>query len=317
MLPLAYYERWVNGAGLRSLHALLSPRPRRVPASVRPETAVGTDDVAITLSESPAMAGLPVLNADRLHPVPHVILHGSQATHDACGFSDVDVVAVIEDRVDFTLAEHAAAVQELQRLLRAIFRYDSLMHHGLMFFAASALDAYDQSFLPLDTLRCAVALHGSRTIVLHTKSPDEQSARARVRRSADVLLGAAKQRRHEQDDFAFKQLLSNVLLMPALLCAARGQYVYKRDSFDLARGWFSKSQWQAVARAEEYRRRWDRPPQSALAQWLGDCSHPSMRVRWSAKRPPRGNVRRLLATSAGSWREDLERTLVRCRELAA
>ena len=316
MTVLEYFEHFVNGAGLRTLGALFGFAPQGVPehaAAPAPQGKTAT----VELSKERGPLALPRLRAPSLAAVPHVLLHGSQATNDACDFSDVDIVAIVEDRRSFSAAEYAAAATELRGLLRAVYRYDALMHHGLMFFPASGLDAYDQTFLPVETLRKAYPLHGPPQLTLRLRNADVTALRTRARTAVSVLRRHLDDRSYEADDFAFKRMISNVLLLPSLLAATRGQCVYKRDSFELVRPWFAQNAWSGIARAESYREQWQRPDQPALQQFLGEHAHPCLRVRWSVRRPPRANAARVAASEADRWAGELRETLDNAWEIAA
>lgn len=316
MDSVAYYEHWVNGAGIHSLAALAGARPHGAPTATA-GSPPKLSQMHVPLARVRPALSLPALDARSLEPIAHVLLHGSQATCDACAFSDVDVVAVVEDRRGFSAEQHARAARELRKLLHAVYRYDPLMHHGLMFFPASRLDAYDQSFLPLETLALAYPLHGPHEIALHPVPPDAQALRARVRNSANVLRTLVRGRAYERGDYAYKRFLSNVLLLPALIAAARGHFVYKRKSFAIAHEWFTGAQWSAIERAEALRASWTRPEPDAAQRIAARLGHPCLQVRWSSLRRSRENAQRLPSAVSAMWAAELERTLSRAEELAA
>ena len=312
----AYYERLVNGRNLSTLSALSGAVPKGAPPAA-PQREPQGELVTLAMESAAPAVTLPELDASRLAPVLFVAVHGSQATWDACDFSDVDVLVAIDDRRTYSANQHESAVFELRRLLRAVYRHDPLMHHGLMFCAASDLDAWDQSLLPLQTLRLAHRLHGAAEISVHLTAPQAGAMRMRVRSTVNVLHARLRERAYERGDHAYKQFLSNVLLLPALVAAARGEFVYKRDSFALAQSWFAPDQWSGIARAEDLRLRWKRPIEPAVQRLLGEFAHPSLRVRWAASMQHRENAARLAASESARWREELERTLARAQELAA
>jgi hypothetical protein len=315
---LGFYDRWVNGRDMRSLAALRNsvpnglPNPATGPAPVR----VYGEVQRMVLAKAAPGIDLPALSPERLRPIRSVILHGSQATSDTCAFSDVDIAVVLEDRIQFAAAAHRDAVTELKRLLRAIYAYDPLMHHGLMFLEAGALDAYDQSFLPLDTLRVARVLHGSSTLEIRQVPPDARGARLRASRAIATLRRMFESAQYEGNDYAFKRLLSNVLLFPALIAAARGDFVYKRESFGLVREWFSGADWAGIERSESLRSAWRRPATHLLQRCLSALrAHPCAQIRWSPTFAPRANVQRVLGDRSGIWRDEIMRTLRRGEEL--
>jgi hypothetical protein len=270
----------------------------------------------LTLSLAPYSGEPPLkVDSDALAPISHVLVHGSIATHDACPFSDVDVAVIVDDRRPFTPEQHAEAVQELRRLLDTLFSYDGLMHHGLMFFPASGLYAYDQRFLPIRTLELAGVLHGPLEIeVWEAPEPAAHFAQT-LRSSAQSLLRHFIDRTFCINDFLFKQVLSGTLLMPARVLAAHGTHVYKRDSFEPAREYFSAKSWELVARAEALRSAWIRPPRSALDRAMTGRVHPYLRTQLSRRASSTLNVRRLSANMIAGMEKSAKAFVERIEEL--
>jgi hypothetical protein len=312
----AYYDRAVNGLGASTLSVLSGIAPK-TPPSIVPSSGARGDPVTVIMESCAPKIALPPLDGDKLKPVSHIIVHGSQATRDACDFSDVDIMVVLEDRRAFTAREHEHAAVELRRLLRAVYRYDSLMHHGLQFCGASRLQAWDQSILPVETLRLGYPLHGPRQLQLYALKADLPALRARVARAVRVLRARLDERDFERGDYAYKQFLSNVLLLPALVAAGRGAFVYKRDAFSLVKEWFAASEWAGMERAERLRRQWKRPAEPQLQRLIGEFAHPCLRVRLSATRQHADNLTLLSPADRRQWVDELQRTLVRAEELAA
>lgn len=312
---LSYYGKWVNGTGLPTLRALYGGRPGGSPVSARP-IAPGRPLAGITLdAPAPDLRGLPRLAPERLRPVRHIILHGSQATGDACAFSDVDIVVVLDDSRECTATEHRNAVHELKRLLHAVYRLDTLMHHGLMFALASDFQQYDQSFLPVETFRRSHALYGPAMLPVRVVEPNGEKVRRRAQRAIALLREQAETDAWQLNDYAFKRFISNVLLVPALVAAVRGRYVYKKDSFGIVQEWFTPLDWTGIARAEEFRTMWIRPRAPALSQLASFGPHPCVQIRAMLRRPPRLNADRLLRDHPGLWRQELRRVFARAAEL--
>ena len=57
--------------------------------------------------------------------------------------------------------------------------------------------------------------------------------------------------------FYAKYFISQLLLVPALFLATRGIYIYKRDSFGLAKKYYSQNAWRCIEIATEFRKTWD------------------------------------------------------------
>jgi hypothetical protein len=310
----AFYDHWVNGEGLSTRQLLLRATCTDVPEIYSTEPA-GSTPRTISVPRSDHVV-VPQLCDAALRPVECVLLHGSQATADTCDFSDVDIVVVLDDAHPYSLEEHRAAISELRRLLAIAYSYDPLMHHGLMFLPASRLSAYDETYLPLESIRCGRVLYGTERLTFRLVRPDEERLRASVQNSAQSL------RFHfssgsSWDDYRFKRVLAGVLLLPARVCALSHRFVYKRESFELAREMFSAGTWSGILRAQEFRLAWVRPPRDILGRTCGHLTHPAATIRWTIRRSPTRNARKLLLPVFDRWRAEIERALQRVEELAA
>lgn len=310
----AYYDRLVNGREMRFVDlARNSIESISVTLPSTPGTPGGNRRV---VSLGP-YSGEPPLRVDSsaLAPLSHVLVHGSIATHDACPFSDIDIAVIIDDTRTFTAEEHIAAVRELRRLLDSVYSFDGLMHHGLMFFPASGLQSYDQRFLPIRTLELASVLHGPLDLQLWESPPPQAQFAQTLRASAQSLLRHFANQTFCVNDYLFKQVLSGTLLMPARVLAAHGTHVYKRDSFQLAREYFTPKTWELIARAEALRETWIRPQQPALDRALAGRVHPSLRAQLSRRTSPKLNVRRLSENMIAGMEKSARTFVERIEEL--
>lgn len=289
-----YYDDWVNGNDLRLFELAAGRRPRTAPRQPARTDAAGAPRVRLELEPyNGSRPQLHSLDSRALAPIKHVLVHGSMATQDGCGFSDVDIAVFVDDGAHYTQRQHEAAIVELRRLLHSAFAFDPLMHHGLMFAPATSLEHYDQGFLPIGALARARVLHGPRTLEICSAATPLDELASRLRASAKSLRTHILRREFFEDDYRLKHVLSGALLMPARVLAAQGTCVYKRDSFDLARSLFNAMQWEFIARCEALRALWKRPPAPLPQRLVPSRVHPHLRQVIGERMAPRLNVRRL------------------------
>jgi len=179
-------------------------------------------------------------------------------------------------------------------LLRAVLSFDPLMHHGLMFIGRSKFGRYEETFLPVATLRLARVLYGSNVVELTFAGPDLARAKRRLRQAVAALRKQIQSGVYSRSDYHLKNFISGVLLLPALYLASRSVFVYKRDSFALAKSEFKSPQWALIERAEELRLSWRQSPGPRFISTLLRAFHPRAAMTLSARVPTRRNVRRLL-----------------------
>ena len=292
--PVRFFDHWVNGADLRLAELVAGRMPVRAPgARVRADAAESPDEELLLARYAGAPCALPELEPDALRPIRHVLLHGSMATNDACDFSDVDVAVFVDDASAYEPHQYVRAIRELRRLLDAVLAFDPLMHHGLMFAPASALDAYNQRFLPVDALAKARVLHGPQSLRLRRARPSLDERRRSLAACARSLRGHVASRDFLENDYRLKNFLAGALLLPARILAARGTHVYKRESFALAQDLFEREEWEFIARCEGLRALWKRPPAAFAQRLVRGGIHPHVRQVVGARMAPRLNVRRL------------------------
>jgi hypothetical protein len=167
------------------------------------------------------------------------------------------------------------------------------MHHGLMFFPASGLAKYDQRFLPVDTLKYARVLHGPATLNLRLANAPSGIFVETLRRCVESLRKHLRERTFLENDYRLKNFLSGALLMPARILAARGVHVYKRDSFEIARELFNRSDWEFIARCEGLRAFWKTPREPVAHRFVPNHCHPRLRLVIGSCMSPTMNANRL------------------------
>jgi len=298
-----FYDFWVNGETLSRWQLTMScvsggPEALSDAASVSPG-----DALQWTLPRFRSTANIQLdVDSSKLKPIYQVLVHGSQATNDACDFSDIDILVVLDDSRAFTAREHAEAVAELKALLRSMFLYDNLMHHGFMFMLRSRFDNYDESYLPAETLRNAALVHGTPQITLRKAIPLRLRLKQRLHAAAESLSRRLERRDHERNDYAFKSVLSGLLLLPSLLLESIDVFVYKRDSFSTGPRQFPNLDWSAIGQAEDIRLNWKRPPTSITQKMISKISHPQAIIRLTRMNASKLNVNRLLGEREESFR---------------
>jgi hypothetical protein len=289
---VAAYDDLVNGHGMRTAQLLLGRMPL---PQLGLSSQAQPSGVPRILQLEPYDAADPDLRVDSaaLAPIAHVLVHGSIATGDACGFSDVDVAVIPDDLHTYTPEQHARAMEALRHLLTTIFSYDPLMHHGLMFFPASGFLRYDQRFLPIEALRLARVVHGPSELLLW-ETPGPPGAFADAFRACTVSLAKRlATTAFAHNDYALKHAVSAALLMPSRMLAAHDIHVYKRDSFELARSYFSTASWEFIARCEALRFAWERPDPPVFERTILAKMHPHLQQVTHQRLAPRDNARRL------------------------
>jgi len=178
-----------------------------------------------------------------------LIVQGSYADGTFINYSDIDLVII------------GVLSNEIRKIKKAIDSYllnlDPLQHHGVFFIHKDNFSNYWQMDLPIDTLKNSVLLskESSRDIFIPFYFKEKFSAYHWV----SNFINGSMQLPINVNSGAFyaKYFLSQLMLVPALLLAYRGDYVYKKESFPMAKKLYSDQAWKCIETASLIRLQWD------------------------------------------------------------
>lgn len=180
------------------------------------------------------------------------LLHGSLASDDWTDYRDADLLLL----VDAATCADASALRRLRRavlpLLRALYAFDPLQHHGLFVVPAAELDAWPEHVLPIAALQRAVDLGGDGVALALRPRFDRQAAQAEFAWLVDYFHRATA----PHDAYSWKAFLSVLMLVPAIYLGAVGQPVWKAESFARVRALVPEALWAPQLHAATLRRRW-------------------------------------------------------------
>ena len=181
-------------------------------------------------------------------------IHGSLATGDYTGYSDADLLLIVRDAAIRDREALRTLRQGIRRALAAILYFDHLQHHGFFIAPESLLQRWPVAFLPVAALQFARAFWTPTGPADLTEAEYHETAPSECLRMIAAILKAVRPRTL----YDAKLLLSQFMLLPALYYQARGEPMYKRDSFPRAREEF-KAVWRPMQEATELRAAWRRP----------------------------------------------------------
>ena len=184
------------------------------------------------------------------------ILQGSVADMGLSkGYSDLDTFLVLNEAT----VTHPSRLRRFARLcyrsLGALYRFDPLQHHGHIVATSIDMGYCPEYWLPLPALSDSKLIHRSSDLRAEVRGCLPE-ARAVFEQSVDGLQRRAGAERSLADPYAFKCLLSGLMLLPARYLQARGVFCTKKDSFALARSYLSGVDWAVLDEATTCRRNW-------------------------------------------------------------
>ncbi len=159
--------------------------------------------------------------------VKAVIVHGSLATLDFTEYSDADILMILKDEV--IMSDSIKYFRKhLQNLLRIIYQFDALQHHGIFILPEIYLEFYPEEYLPVDTLKHSVLLYPKELTLFIKKRFYKKISEKRFKDVINFLINSPL----PADMYNEKRFLSAFFLLPALYLSCKNKLMYKKYSFD-------------------------------------------------------------------------------------
>lgn len=179
-----------------------------------------------------------------------LIIQGSYADGQITNYSDIDLL-IFYKPYDSNILEIKEEIEKL------ILKIDPLQHHGVFMLDINNLTAYWQFDLPLEALQRARTF-GEEDVILPIKGVINEniSSTKALLSTLNVMMNYIAFPQMYAGIWKLKLFLSQLMLLPTLLLASKGKYVYKGDSFTLAKHYYSKSAWHCLEVSTELRNQW-------------------------------------------------------------
>ncbi len=185
-------------------------------------------------------------------------LHGSLSTMDYTEYSDLDTLFIIKQEV----LEDPNKIKELERFFikstKYLYEFDPLQHHGHFFLTESDLKYYDQAILPLSAIRLSTSILGRGNSLTFYVRDSEQESELRFIDSIKIVCRYIKEDISRLNTpYHLKGFLSHFMILPVLFLQRRGEYVSKKDSFEILKERIPPGIWRCMEQVSEIRRNWD------------------------------------------------------------
>jgi len=185
-------------------------------------------------------------------------LHGSLATGEEVPYSDFDALVIVRGDAIRNPARLATLARKLRKAQQIMFEFDPLQHHGWFQLTEADLASYNEAYFPHELFAFSKSLLSGQGLEITVK-PRDSGAEKRQ----SFLDVARNFQRNIHSGHALKNMyhlknsLSLFMLLPALYLQVRdGRGVFKKFSFEAARGDFTGAEWTCMDRVSEIRKAW-------------------------------------------------------------
>jgi hypothetical protein len=182
-----------------------------------------------------------------------VYLHGSMSTLDYVeGSSDVDALVVIKNEA----LQSPECLQKLRHTLlhsqRWFYRIDYSQHHGFSVLSELDLRFFSEAMFPRILFSYLTPLIGPDNLSIRPRHdlPDIKNG---CLKTVEYICVQIQEPDYLKNWFSLKLFLQSILLLPTLFLQAKDVSVYKRDSFEIARPYFSDEAWVIIDKATRIR----------------------------------------------------------------
>lgn len=184
-------------------------------------------------------------------------IHGSLSTMDYTEYSDLDTLFIIKEEA----LEDPEQIKELEKLfiksLKYLHEFDPLQHHGHFLLIESDLKFYNQSFLPLSALELSTSILGKgNNLRIYVRNSEDES-RLRFIESIKVIRRYANEADKLRNFYYIKGFLSHFMILPVLFLQLKGEYVSKKDSFNILKKKLPPNIWECMEKVSAIRQDWN------------------------------------------------------------
>ena len=239
------------------------------------------------------------------HPHPALsaaLIHGSIAVGEENGYSDFDGILIAEGSLLRSAVEKKAFRKVIQTTNRLMLEQDALQHHGWQVVFTEELRSNEiHTIVPgvWKTCRCFYPEHPPRIPIPRTTRMDFKEM---FRRLSDSISRKMGRQERFNDQYFFKNLCSEILLLPSLYLQSTGHIlIEKKESFRIIVDHFSMEELRPLLKVSSWRERWSQRKKSVRTDLFHRLKRQGIYLSvLSPKTQPE-----ILAEAVGTWPEEM------------
>jgi len=195
------------------------------------------------------------------------IIHGSFSTLDFNrGFSDIDLLAIIRKEIINDPLKLISLRAKLNEILKYIYFIDPFQHHGISVLSEFDLNFYPQSYFPLIIYKYSKSLINKNSSILQIKERTSYYERVEAFYGIINFLKNTEYKIATEGLYRLKFYLSALMLLPCIFLQLRGDYMYKKYSFNKIKEGIPDDFWDIFKKATLLRETW--PIRNSNYKWF-------------------------------------------------
>lgn len=184
-----------------------------------------------------------------------VIIHGSLGTNEDINFSDFDGLLIVKD--NWLKSKELSSFKK--ESFKNVLEYDPLQHHGWFQLKESDFNNYPNNYLPLSVLRNSKLIFPDISeMELNIQLNDFFDYKETLFNILDSLEDRLALNWKPKNMFQLKSFLSQIMLIPCLFYSAlNNKGIFKRESFEAVKPYFSDEEWSPIKLCSKARLNWE------------------------------------------------------------
>lgn len=184
-------------------------------------------------------------------------LHGSFATKDyVTGWSDVDTLAVVSKETVSNPERILELRNKMYHMRYFLYRIDPLQHHGSIVISEYDLGNYCKVYFPAEIFKFSKSFFREDAIRKIRIRGCSGESLAKLFWFVSYFRRLNIEKNFNMNSYDAKNLLHCITLFPTVYLNAKGIFLYKKFSFEMAKRDFKKKHWEAIDYAGSARRNW-------------------------------------------------------------
>ena len=210
-------------------------------------------------------------------------LHGSLATKDYVkGWSDADTLAVVSKEAIENPEKLLGLRIKMYYMRHFLYMIDPLQHHGSIIISQYDLDNYCKVYFPVEIFKYAKSFFKEDGISKIRVRDCSSESLAKLFWFVNYFRRINIQKSYNMSSYDAKNLLHCITLFPTVYLNAKGIFVYKRLSFEMAKKDFKKEAWEVIDYASSIRRNWKNTGSLPFIR-LGSSINPLLAYRLNSR----------------------------------
>jgi len=184
-------------------------------------------------------------------------LHGSFATKDYVkGWSDADTLAVVSKETIENPEKLLELRSKMYYMRHFLYKIDPLQHHGSIIISEYDLDNYCKVHFPVEIFKYSKSFFKEDRISKIKVRDCSSESLAKLFWFVNYFRRLNIEKDYNMNSYDTKNLLHCITLLPTVYLNAKGIFVYKKLSFEMAKKDFKKEAWEVIDYASSIRRNW-------------------------------------------------------------